>query len=855
MSRMFSGEPSSGRESCVASSPFWFTERASGSKALLQWTLGLALLGGGVVSAADEKPTDMPNMPPQEELRQDIVDRLNRLQQIGDDELESLGEETPDEQAENSRKALAYYMAGRSYERDKKFREAYEAYQQALKLDASSLSVYRSMIPLAFRLDKTEEAIQLAQKAVELDPNNFELLSQLGIYALRQQDLQGSIDYFQKAVDSQTVDKQSGPYISIMSQLGQLYLSLGDNNKAAEVYETVYQALANPTDYNIDFRTRQALENLRGSKAETFESFGELFLTTDRLDLAEGAFREARKASRKNQEVYSYQLARVLNKRDKNEEALKALQEYFDAGLSDKGRGPYLLLAELLNAQDKADEITPALEKLAEADADNQELQLYLAERYIKNDRLDDAEAIYDKYAEKGAESGDLQLGLLQIYRQREQPEKALEALTKAMLNGANAERLEAELELLAQNEEMADSLIEMAQEKGLDGDKRKLFTEAYLVAKLAMQRKKYEAVIDFYQRAMELRNERQILLTLYQELIQFLMAEEKHDLAVEMLEEAIDNPSLAPVRQAFQLQLIQALAEAEQFDKALEVVKSAQEVSPDSLIWQYQEGWVYYTQQEWEPAVRIFGPLLEKAVEQKNASVEREVRYNLSRALAFAGLAEEAIVLMHQSIEKEPDQLLWLFQKGWLHYFMHDWKPSIETFKALIAREGEATNEVLIRQAKFSLSAAYVQDEQYENGEKVLEEIYEQDPDDIAVCNDLGYLYADQDKNLEQALEMIGKAIEAEPENKAYLDSMGWVLFRLGRYEESLKYLEQAVEDSEEGDAVLWDHLGDCYDKLGKAEKAQEAWKSALKHEQEAQYPDESLIKKLKKKLGEAAE
>jgi len=857
MSRLFFGElsPSQAMPASTRPVPSQGCRFRFGNK-LAQLLLGVVLLSGGTLVAADEDPADMPATPPQEDLRQEMVDRLRRLQQPGDDELETLKDETPDEAAENSRKALAYYMAGRSYEREKKFNDAYEAYKQALQLDESSLSVYRALIPLAFRLDKTEEAIRLAQKAVQLDPNNFELLSQLGIYALRQQDLQGSIDYFQKAVDSQTVDKLGGPYISIMSQLGQLYLSIGDNEKAAKAYESVYKALANPSDYQIDFRTRQALENLRGSKAETFESFGELFLATDRLDLAEGAFQQARKATRKNSEVYGYQLARVLNKRGEHAQAVEALQEYFDAGLSSKGRGPYLLLAELLNEQDKGDEITSTLEKLAEADPKNEQLQVYLAERYIKDDRLADAEAIYDKYAGEGSNNGDLQLGLLQIYRQRNEPEKALKALTKALLHGANNERVEAELELLAQNEELADRLIELGQAKDLEGDPRELFSEAYLLAKLGMQRKKYEAVVDFYQRAMEVRqdmrggNNSQVVLTLYNELIQFLRSEEQYELTIEALEYAIDDPSLAPARQVFELQLVQTLVEAELYDRALEVVKSAQEVSPDSLTWEYQEGWVYYSKQEWEQAVRILGPLLEKAITQNNSSVEREVRYNLSRALAFAGLADEALELMQQSIEKEPNQLLWQFQKGWLYYFKHDWKPAIEAFKALIENSGDSDNQLLVRQARFSLSAAYVQDGQLDEGERILEEVYEKDPDDVSVCNDLGYLYADRGKKLDQALEMIQKAIDAEPENRAYLDSMGWVLFRLGRYEESLKYLEKAVEDSEEGDGVLWDHLGDCYDKLGRSEKAQQAWKTALEHEQEAQYSDEKLVEKLKQKL-----
>ncbi len=218
---------------------------------------------------------------------------------------------------------------------------------------------------------------------------------------------------------------------------------------------------------------------------------------------------------------------------------------------------------------------------------------------------------------------------------------------------------------------------------------------------------------------------------------------------------------------------------------------------------------------------------------------------------MAFAGMTDEALELMSQSIAAEPDELLWQFQKGWIHYYTHNWPAAIATFEELIKKgsTGER-NQRLVRQAKFSLSAAYVQNEQFDEGERVLEEIYEQNPTDASVCNDLGYLYADRGKKLEQAYEMIKLAIEAEPDNKAYLDSMGWVLYRLERYEEAREYLEKAVKDSEKSDAVLWDHLGDAYHKLNLQEKAVSAWKTALEHEQHEKFPNKTLIQQIEEKL-----
>ncbi len=111
-----------------------------------------------------------------------------------------------------------------------------------------------------------------------------------------------------------------------------------------------------------------------------------------------------------------------------------------------------------------------------------------------------------------------------------------------------------------------------------------------------------------------------------------------------------------------------------------------------------------------------------------------------------------------------------------------------------------------------------------------------------FAEClNYLGYMWADRNEKLDRALELIQKAVELQPKNGAYLDSMGWVLYRLKRYDESLNYELKAVQYLEEPDPSLYDHLGDIYLALGQAVKAREAWEKSVKIE-----PSEEIRKKL---------
>lgn len=102
------------------------------------------------------------------------------------------------------------------------------------------------------------------------------------------------------------------------------------------------------------------------------------------------------------------------------------------------------------------------------------------------------------------------------------------------------------------------------------------------------------------------------------------------------------------------------------------------------------------------------------------------------------------------------------------------------------------------------------------------------QHPDDISVFNDYGYFLADEGRELERARDMITRALAAEPENSAFLDSMGWVLYQMGDFEAAENYLNQALAvDSDDPEKL--EHLGDVLSALGKDREAMRAWSRAM--------------------------
>ncbi len=117
-------------------------------------------------------------------------------------------------------------------------------------------------------------------------------------------------------------------------------------------------------------------------------------------------------------------------------------------------------------------------------------------------------------------------------------------------------------------------------------------------------------------------------------------------------------------------------------------------------------------------------------------------------------------------------------------------------------------------------------------------------EPDQPNVLNYLGYSLVDKNMKLEEALEMIRKAVAARPDDGYITDSLGWALYRLGRYEEAVRHMERAAELTPT-DPIINDHLGDVYWAVGRNREARVQWQRALSFD-----PEEKERKRILRKL-----
>lgn len=129
---------------------------------------------------------------------------------------------------------------------------------------------------------------------------------------------------------------------------------------------------------------------------------------------------------------------------------------------------------------------------------------------------------------------------------------------------------------------------------------------------------------------------------------------------------------------------------------------------------------------------------------------------------------------------------------------------------------------------AKLTLATAQQAAGDFRGAEATLREILKHSPRNPIALNNLGYFLTERDEKFDEALKLIEQALEIDPLNPSYLDSLGWVYFKLGKLSEAEKFLKEALQ-IDDSSSTIHEHLGDVYQKQGKSELAKTAWQKAL--------------------------
>lgn len=211
------------------------------------------------------------------------------------------------------------------------------------------------------------------------------------------------------------------------------------------------------------------------------------------------------------------------------------------------------------------------------------------------------------------------------------------------------------------------------------------------------------------------------------------------------------------------------------------------------------------------------------------------ELKINLNKPGDALGLLEKARARFKPNFVLE-------FLSGAAHARAKEYGEAVRHFMEaeVIAKASEPDSLTYLFYFQYGSTLEHNGD--YAEAEKYFRRCLELSPNFAEAMNYLGYMWADRGEKLDDAKKLIEKAVELEPKNAAYLDSMGWVLFKLKQPRQALDWLQKAVQQSREPDPTLYDHLGDIYAGLKEFDKAQEAWRKSIELE-----PNDEIKKKLR--------
>ncbi len=467
---------------------------------------------------------------------------------------------------------------------------------------------------------------------------------------------------------------------------------------------------------------------------------------------------------------------------------------------------------------------------------------------------------------------------------------------------------------------------VKMAKEKEQPFN----FNGAYILASAARQLKDLESGQVLYRvcanEALKLRSTDK-MAEAYLGLCELLMEHKKYDEEVKVCQEVLEIPDpdghLGGLKGLVWRQMVRSKAKQGKTDEALKLVDNLLKNRPDNWMVLDTKGWVQReagkfadAAKSWETALDSIQKDKDLKKEQKN-SLAKEIQFKLGSTyldldqldkatdllkpllsedeetpgikgrllyiLEFGRLIREktkqdktaqTVKLMDSLVKALPNNWSVLYLKGFAESAAGESEQAAKTWEDVLKRiekdEGlkkdkEIGNE-FIKEMHLRLSNVYVDVNQIDKAADHLKDVLAEDPDDPGANNDLGYIWADHDMNLDEAEKMIRKALDEDrkrrqkdpdqnsgADNAAYLDSLGWVLFKKKKYQEAKVPLLEAVKDKDGKHVEIYDHLGDVHMALGEKAEAVAIWKEALKLETEGKREKE-IKTKVDKKLKEAA-
>lgn len=680
----------------------------------------------------------------------------------------------------DQRESMYRFVYGLLCEKEDRMIEALTAFEDAAKLDPEAVGVYRAQVPLLLMLDRPRDALAAAKRVLELDPADHNTW----FLTARLHKGLGEPKEYRAAIDkglSLPGIVQDQPQIAqqLYFDLGQHLESTGALTEATVAYESSAKILDHP-DLILEHGPFSR-ESIVTKCAETYEKIGDLHRKLKNFPAAVKAYQTAQARQPDGAGRLNLNLARVFAEQNQNAEAVAAVDGYLR--LMPQGTEAYDLKIDLLTKLKRTSEILPWLEKTAIADRHNINIKLMLAKQYAAEKKIARADDVYQSLAEESP-SEDVYRGLFRL------------------------QRPDAGRYILGQ----FDKAVRLGTKKPPEPGTMRAADQA-------------RAMISVFRDDAPIT--RQLLDAAYQpdQPDGDLTYETRYFLAI-----LADKHGRLGQAETFYRRALAAPGQINEPPLYAGLLR---------ILWKSRK---------FEEILRVCDDGI------KNSQFTSHLLFynDIAKAHARLGDFRKAEVAAQKAMDLAGDRdRLFVFHLNIRILTQAEKFAQAEAACKKYLEESTAPGDRL--EIRYMLSNVYSAWKKYEQCEAQLLEVLKNDPTNATANNDLGYIWADHNKNLAEAEEMIRKAIDLDrrqrkltaaddQDNAAYVDSLGWVLFRRGDFAGAARELERAVSLPDGDDPTLWDHLGDVYVRMGQLNRAQTAYERSVQlyEEERARLRDE---------------
>ena len=681
---------------------------------------------------------------------------------------------------EARRDALTRFGLGFFRTRDDRLVEAMKQYRAAWQNDPQAVAPQRELVKVYAELGRDAAAIRAARAVLAKDPDDAETAQRLGRLLVDGKKHAEAAKAFQQAAASPRGKDDFTARLVLLRELGNAGEKANDH-AAREIAAREQLAILTANRAALLKPDLFSPEEFHRRRARCYEDLGQALVGLRKFDSASAAFETARdlyadpKAANDRSGVarLNWNLSGSLAAQGESEKALKELERYLEQ--QPVGFAPYERWVKLMTETNRGSEIAGTLTRQAKLNPTNP-APLWLAAAATLQRDPEAGDAAFAKLLDR-ADKPDHFRVMVQAYESANLPEKFL----------AIADRLFTAGRPKGYYDEHKDKAPDPPPPSAADLHRARFFSEA------AKATKTFTKPL-----IRQLEADGKAGGTRFPDTLELVMGLATRDGQLESFTPALRSVSGRKINYSTQLMVVICLRHQRKWDEIAAIAESLSNLN--------------------------------------NGRFSLSIAAEAAIAYAELGREREALAVL----DKLDGRIYIRVKRSEVFNILGQPKIALRELEDVLEKDNpKGDNLEMVRRAQINTLHLLKEDAK---AERLLRELLDDNPDNVLILNNFGYQLADQGRKLDEAEAMIRRAIELDrdarikagdpdAESGNYSDSLGWVLFKKGKFAEARKALEAATQFAEVSEnGVVWDHLGDTYFRLDLKKEAVAAYAKALK-------------------------